>query len=197
MAIGALSAVSRRSAVSTSAVPMVSVCRASLILQARDFGDQPQRGLAHEVLLRDAAAQPLVDVEIGEQERRAEPRVATAQAAIGRRQLADLVRHVRRLLAALVGEHLDHRVLARHQEPAPIGRDLAPDLSLRALPDERALGAVARDQVLVLENAERLPDGGARHAAFGGQVVDGRDLLCPAPKGPNSTRRRNRLASWM
>ena len=155
-----------------------------LDLQTGDFGDQTQRGLAGQVLLRDAAGQPLVDVKLGEQERRAEPRVAAAQPAVGRRQLADRMRNVRRLAAALVREHLDQRVLAREQEPAPIGRHLAPELALRPLEHERALGAVTRDPLLDLEDAERLPDGGAGDAAFGGEVLDGRDLpaLRPLPE---------------
>jgi hypothetical protein len=70
---------------------------------------------------------------------------------------------------------------ARHQKPRPVGRDLAPELFLRALLHEGALGAIALDQVLALELAQRLADGGARHAAFGREVLDGRDLRADVP----------------
>jgi hypothetical protein len=72
MAIGALSARSSRSAVSTSAVPMVSVWRASLICRPGISEDEAQRRLAHEILLGDPPRHPFVDIEIGQQERRAQ-----------------------------------------------------------------------------------------------------------------------------
>src|SRR6185369_6537174 len=108
--------------------------------------------------------------------------MAPAQPAIGRRELADLVRHMDRLLASLIRDNLDHRILARQEQPAPIGRDLAPDLVARPLQHECALGAMALDQMLVFENAERLTDGGASNSAFGGKIIHGRNLLARRPK---------------
>src|SRR5882724_2085769 len=92
------------------------------------------------------------------------------------------MRHIGWLLSALVGDDLDHRVPARHKQAAPIGRDLAPDLVARTLQHEGALGAMALDQVLILENAERLTNGGPRNPAFGGKIVNGRNLLARRPQ---------------
>jgi len=41
---------------------------------------------------------------------------------------------------------------------------------------------MALDQVLILENAERLANGGAGNPAFGGKIVDGRNLLARCPQ---------------
>src|SRR5262245_16023683 len=105
-----------------------------------------------------------------------------AQSAIGGRQLADLMRHMSRLLPALIGDDLDHRIPAGHEQAAPIGRHLAPDLVVRPLQHECALGAMALDQMLVFENAERLPNGGPRNPAFGSKIVDRRNLLARRPQ---------------
>ena len=163
---------------------------------ARDVGDEAQRGLGLQRALRDAAAQPLVDMQAGEQERRAVARMAPPHVAVGRRQLADRVRHVGGLRAARVAQDLDDRVVARQQQAGPVGRDLAPDVLLRPRADERALGAEALDQALVLEDVQRLADGRAGDAAFRRQLLDGRDLLPDRPLA-GFDRRRNRLASWM
>src|SRR5262245_17074639 len=104
-----------------------------------------------------------------------------AQPAIGRRQLADLMGDVGRLLPSFVRENFNDRVLARQEQPAPIGRDLAPDLVARPLQHKSALGAMALDQLLVFEKAERLANGGASNSAFGGKVVYGRNLLTRRP----------------
>src|ERR1700754_3709847 len=108
--------------------------------------------------------------------------MAAAQPPIGRRQFTDLMRDMGWLLASLVRENLNNRILARQEQPAPIGRDLAPDLVARPLQHERALGAMALDQMLVFENAERLANGGAGNSAFGGKIVHGRNLLAGRPK---------------
>src|SRR5689334_25360160 len=108
--------------------------------------------------------------------------MTSTQPAVGRRQLTDLMRDMGRLLPPLVRENLNDRVLARQQQPAPIGRHLAPDLAARPIQHKCALGAMALDQMLVLENAERLANGGAGNPAFGGKIVDGRNLLARCPK---------------
>src|SRR6266545_3020350 len=108
--------------------------------------------------------------------------MAPAQPAIGWRQFADLMRHIGRLLSSLVRDDLDHRIPARHEQAAPIGRDLTPDLIARPLQHEGALGAMALDQVLILENAERLANGRACNPAFGGKIVHGRNLLARRPQ---------------
>src|SRR5206468_8277894 len=58
---------------------------------------------------------------------------------------------------------------------------IEPEMRPGLFRDERALGAIARDQALVLEQAERLADRRARHAAFGHQLFDGRDLCAGRP----------------
>src|SRR5690349_10319191 len=106
----------------------------------------------------------------------------STQPPIGRRQFTDLMREMGRLLPPLVRENLNDRVLARQQQPAPIRRNLAPDLVARPLQHERALGAMALDQMLVFENAKRLANGGAGDAAFGGKIVHGGYLRARCPK---------------
>jgi len=152
-----------------------------LDLEAGYIRDQLQRGLGIQVAFRNAGTEPLVDMQPGEQERLAVPRVQTRDLAIGRGQRADRVRNIRRLGAAAVGKHLDQRVVAVRQQARPVGRDLAPQLLSRTLADECALGAIAIDQPLTFEHVERLADGCARHAAFGRQIVHRRRLFGDRP----------------
>ena len=181
MATGAFNGMSSRAEVSTSAVPIISVCRASLILSPGISATSFSAVLELRSRFDDAGAQPLVDMQPGEQEGLAMPRVQTREPAIGRGQRADRMRNIRRLGAALVGQHLDHRVVAVRQQARPVGRDLAPKLLSRTLADERALGAVAIDQPFAFEHVERFADGGARDAAFGRQIVHRRGLLGDRP----------------
>ena len=73
----------------------------------------------------------------------------------------------------LVGKHLDDCLLARGEQPGPIGRDLAPELLAWPLADEGTLGAVALDEAFAFQHVESFPDGRAGHAAFGRQVIHG------------------------
>jgi hypothetical protein len=91
------------------------------------------------------------------------------------------MRNVRRLGAALVGQHLDHGVIAACQQTRPVGRNLAPELLPRALADECSLGAVAFDQPLGFKHVERLADGRTRNAVFGRQIVHRRRLFADRP----------------
>ena len=181
MATGAFNGTSSRAEVSTSAVPMISVCRASLILRpgisaiSRSAVLEFRSRLAMRALSRSSIC------SLREQERLAVPGVQPREPAIGRGQRADRMRKIRRLGAAPVGQHLDHRVVAACQQARPVGRDLAPKLLPRTLADERSLGAVAIDQPFGFEHVERLADGGARNAAFGRQIVHRRRLFADRP----------------
>ena len=88
---------------------------------------------------------------------------------------------IRRLGAALVGQHLDHRVVAACQQARPVGRDLAPELLPADAGGRTCPWRGSARSALVLEHVERLADGRARDAAFGRQLVDGRDLLADRP----------------
>src|SRR5690242_7901194 len=101
--------------------------------------------------------------------------------------------NLRRLLAALVYQYFDHRILARHQQPRPVSRDLAPNLIVRARAHERALGAIALNQSFDLENVERLADSRARNTAFSRELFDGRDLRADLPlSGLDATAKQAR-----
>src|SRR3546814_16901279 len=67
---------------------------------------------------------------------------------------------------------LDGRAGTRAQKSRPVGLDLAPELLLGPISNEGALGAIAFDEAFAVQDAERLADGGARHAIFGGQFLD-------------------------
>ena len=70
MPIGELSGTSRRSEVSTSAEPMVSVCRASLILRPGISAISFSAVLDCKSFFETRLAQSLINIEPREQERR-------------------------------------------------------------------------------------------------------------------------------
>src|SRR3546814_14570544 len=98
--------------------------------------------------------------------------MTAAEAAIAARAFAIALGDVRRLVAGFLREQLDGRAGTRAQKSRPVGLDLAPELLLGPISNEGALGAIAFDEAFAVQDAERLADGGARHAIFGGQFLD-------------------------
>ena len=90
--------------------------------------------------------------------RHAAARMASSQSAVGWRQLANGMRNLQGLMATLIRKQFDRGAIARHQQTGPVGGDFAPKLVVGPFFDERAFRAIALDQSLNFELAERLPN---------------------------------------
>ncbi len=107
--------------------------------------------------------------------------MAAAQMPVGRGRRADIVHQAMRFGASVLRQHLNLGARTRLEKSGPVGLHFAPQLLLRPVDDESALGAKALDEPLFLEDGQRLADGGARHRELGRQRIDRRDLLADMP----------------